>query len=211
MRISFSCTRGSAGSKRTRPPLLVLLLIFGASVSAQSPTYHLGRTPTPEEIKAWDIAISPDGHELPPGHGTAKDGRDLFIEKGCSQCHGRNGEGGKAPTLIVMKGMSTAAGRPMPGMDMGIQAPGLMAVSAPFATTMWDYINRGMPLGREGSLKPDEVYSLVAFLLFRNDVIKSEDEVLDNQTLPKLKMPNLSAYTEHPEWKHATPRLSNYP
>ena len=211
MRISFSCTRGSAGSKRTRPPLLVLLLIFGASVSAQSPTYHLGRTPTPEEIKAWDIAISPDGHELPPGHGTAKDGRDLFIEKGCSQCHGRNGEGGKAPTLIVMKGMSTAAGRPMPGMDMGIQAPGLMAVSAPFATTMWDYINRGMPLGREGSLKPDEVYSLVAFLLFRNDVIKSEDEVLDNQTLPKLKMPNLSGYTEHPEWKHATPRLSNYP
>ena len=211
MRISFSCTRGSAGSKRTRPPLLVLLLIFGASVSAQSPTYHLGRTPTPEEIKAWDIAISPDGHELPPGHGTAKDGRDLFIEKGCSQCHGRMGEGGRAPTLIVMKGMPTAPGRPMPGMDMGIQAPGLMAVSAPFATTMWDYINRGMPLGREGSLTPDEVYSLVAFLLFRNDVIKSEDEVVDNQSLPKLKMPNLSGYTEHPEWKHATPRLSNYP
>src|SRR6185436_1931339 len=112
MRTSSSSACGSAGSKRTRPPLLVLLLIFGASVSAQSPTYHLGRTPTPEEIKAWDIAISPDGHELPPGHGTAKDGRDLFIAKGCSQCHGRNGEGGKAPTLIVKKGTSTAAGRP---------------------------------------------------------------------------------------------------
>src|SRR5574342_1358130 len=179
----------SGGSKRTRPTLVMFALIaFGAAVSAQSPTYHLGRTPTPEEIRAWDIAISPDGHELPQGHGTAKEGRDLFIEKGCSQCHGRNGEGGKAPTLIVMKGMSTAPGR-MPGMDMGIQPPGLIAVSAPFATTMWDYINRGMPLGREGSLKADEVYSLVAFLLFRNDVIKGEDEVLDNQTLPKLKMP----------------------
>ena len=191
--------------------LPLTLFVFGASVSAQSPTYHFGRTPTPDEIRVWDIAISPDGHELPPGHGTAKEGRDLFIEKGCSQCHGRMGEGGRAPTLIVMKGMSTAAGRPMPGMDMGIQPPGLMAVSAPFATTMWDYINRGMPLGREGSLKPDEVYSLVAFLLFRNDVIKSEDEVVDQKTLPAIKMPNLSGYTEHPDWKHNTPRLANYP
>ena len=211
MRTSSSAGSGTAMPTGTRPTLLVFVLILGASLSAQSPTYHLGRAPTPDEIRAWDIAISPDGHELPPGHGTAKEGRDLFIEKGCSQCHGRNGEGGRAPTLIVMKGMSTAPGRPMPGMDMGIQGPGLMAVSAPFATTMWDYINRGMPLGREGSLKPDEVYALTAFLLFRNDVIKSEDEVLDAQTLPKLNMPNLSGYTEHPEWKHATPRLANYP
>ena len=202
---------GPAGSERTRLSLLIFVIMLGAAISAQSPTYHLGRTPTPDEVKAWDIAISPDGHELPPGHGTAKEGRDLFIEKGCVQCHGRNGEGGKAPTLIVVKGASTAPGRPMPGMDMGIQAPGLMAVSAPYATVMWDYINRGMPLGREGSLTPDEVYSLTAFLLFRNDVIKSDEQVLDAQSLPKIMMANHDAYPEHPEWKHGTPRLANYP
>ena len=199
-----------ACAMRISSRLLPLVLLLGATVSAQSPTYHLGRAPTAEEVRAWDIAISPTGKELPPGHGTAKEGRDLFIEKGCSQCHGRNGEGGRAPTLIVAKGAPTNPGR-MPGMDMGIQAPGLMAVSAPYPTVMWDYINRGMPLGREGSLKPDEVYSLTAFLLFRNDVLKSEDEVLDAQSLPKIMLPNHVAYPDHPEWSHGTPRLRNYP
>src|SRR6266581_1469068 len=101
--------------------LLLLLMILAVSASAQSPTYHLGRTPTAEEIRAWDIAISPTGKELPPGHGTAKEGAELFVDKGCVQCHGRNGEGGKAPTLIVAKGEKTTPGR-MPGMDMGVQA-----------------------------------------------------------------------------------------
>src|SRR5882762_10145966 len=165
--------------------LLLLVMILGASVSAQSPTYHLGRTPTAEEIRAWDIAISPTGKELPPGHGTAREGAQLYLQKGCAGCHGPTGAGGKAPTLIVAKGAPTTPGR-MPGMDMGIQGPGLMAVSAPFATTMWDYINRGMPLGREGSLMPDEVYALTAFLLYKGDVIKSEDEVMDAQSLPKI-------------------------
>ena len=47
----------------------------------------------------------------------------------------------------------------------------IMALRSPYATVMWDYINRGMPLGKEGTLKPDEVYALTAFLLFKNDVI----------------------------------------
>lgn len=85
-----------------------------------------------------------------------------------------------------------------------------MGVHAPFATVMWDYINRGMPLGREGSLKPDEVYALTAFLLFKNDVIK-EGDVLDQQTLPKINMPNREGFAMAPEWKPHTPRLVGYP
>ena len=72
------------------------------------------------------------------------------------------------------------------------------------------YINRSMPIGREGTLKPDEVYALTAFLLYKNDVIK-EDEVLDAQSLPNVKMPNRDGFALPPDWKHGMPRLQGYP
>jgi len=67
-----------------------------------------------------------------------------------------------------------------------------------------------MPLGNEGTLKPDEVYSLTAYLLFVNKVIP-EDTVLDQQSLPKVKMPVGDDYARLPEWKANTPRLPGYP
>jgi mono/diheme cytochrome c family protein len=191
-----------------RPLLLVTILGVCPAVRAQSPTYGLGRTPTAEEIRAWDISISPTGKELPPGRGTAKEGAQLYVRKACAGCHGPTGSGGRAPTLIENKGAPTTSS--MPGMEMGIQPPGLMATHAPYAAVMWDYISRAMPLNKEGTLTPDEVYSLTAFLLFKSGVIK-EDEVMDAQSLPKVKMPNLAGYKTPPEWKHGEPRLQGYP
>ena len=86
----------------------------------------------------------------------------------------------------------------------------ILPLRAPFATTVWDYINRAMPLNREGTLTADEVYALTAFLLYINDVIP-EDEVLDAQSLPKVKMPIGDKYASLPEWKPRTPRLKGYP
>jgi len=85
-----------------------------------------------------------------------------------------------------------------------------MGVHAPFATTIWDYINRGMPLGKEGTLTPNEVYALTAFLLYKNDVIK-EDDVMDAQSLPKVKMPNRDGFALPPAWKPGESRLQEYP
>jgi hypothetical protein len=75
---------------------------------------------------------------------------------------------------------------------------------------VWDFIHRGMPLGNEGSLSADEVYALTAYLLFLNKVIP-EDQVLDKQSLPKVKMPHGDDYTRLPDWKPRTPRLQGYP
>ena len=189
----------------------LLLLVF-AGIShvgwAQSPTYGVGRSPTTEEIRAWDISIGPTGKELPPGHGTAVEGARHYVQKGCAGCHGPTGSSGKAPILI--KRVAPPAGAPVPCLSPCIRDATVIAIHSPFATVIWDYINRGMPLGREGSLKPDEVYALTAFLLFRNDVIK-EDQVLDAQSLPTLQMPNRNGSATAPDWKHGTPRLQGFP
>ncbi len=177
----------------------------------QSPTYGVGRTPTAKEVSAWDIAISPTGKELPPGRGTAKEGADLYLRKGCAGCHGAQGSsGGRTPTLIKSSGQASHAASPMPCMAPCVNDLNNMAVHSPFATTIWDYIHRGMPLGNEGSLRPNEVYAITAFLLYKNGVIK-EDEVMDQQSLPKVKMPNHDGFALPPEWKHGEPRLHGYP
>lgn len=180
---------------------LVVLMgtLMGTTALAQGPTFGVGRAPTPEEIRALDISISPTGEELPPGRGSAKEGAQTYRTK-CQACHGAGGFGGSAPILKSKMGPETDTwqrGRVLP-------------VRAPFATIVWDYINRGMPLNREGTLTADEVYSLTAFLLFINDVIP-EDLALDQQSLPKVKMPIGDSYAPLPEWKPRTKRLQGYP
>jgi cytochrome c len=183
-----------------------LLGIFQAAWT-QSPTYRLGRSASPEEVRAWDIAISPTGKELPPGQGNAKEGAALYVRKGCAGCHGPNGSGAHAPTLVSRK---DPHGPVAPCLAPCVNDANTMGVHSPYATTIWDYINRGMPLGKEGSLTPSEVYALTAFLLYRHDIIK-EDEVMDAQSLPKVKMPNRDGFALPPEWKHGEPRLQGYP
>jgi cytochrome c len=198
------------------PRLLLVTSVLSICQTAwtQSPTYRLGRAPSADEIRAWDIAISPTGKELPTGQGTAKEGAALYARKGCAGCHGATGSGGHAPTLISRKGVPAAPSAPsmpsMPCLAPCVNDANTMAVHSPFATVIWDYINRGMPLGKEGSLTPNEVYALTAFLLYKNDVIK-EDEVMDAQSLPKVKMPNRDGFALPPAWKHGTPRLQGYP
>src|ERR1700692_318569 len=181
--------------------LAAILLLLGstlpvtAALAQSAPTYGLGRTPSAEEIRARDINIGSTGEELPPGRGTPKEGAKGFCPQGCVVCHGEEGVGGPGPAL-----------KSKTSQDLPIwKRERILPLRAPFATTVWDYIHRGMPLGREGTLTPDEVYALAAYLLYVNKVIP-EDTVLDEKSLPKVKMPIGDGYARLPEWKHGTPR-----
>jgi mono/diheme cytochrome c family protein len=162
---------------------LFAALMAGIAVWAQAPNYkNVGRAPTSDEIRAWDKAVGPAGRELPPGSGTAKEGAEIFADK-CAVCHGPAGEGSQmAPRLVGGKGTLTTA---QPVLTIGSYWA--------FATTIFDFINKAMPRGQEGSLKPDQVYALTAFLLYKNDVIK-EGEILEAKTLLLVKMPNRDGF-----------------
>ena len=181
--------------------LVAIALLLASPAFAQSQTYGVGRATTAEELTRLDISIGPAGDELPAGRGTPAEGEKLFSSKGCIACHGKAGAGGgPAPALQSKKGPE------VPIWERGRILP----LSAPFATTVWDYIHRAMPVGAEGSLKPDEVYALTAYLLFVNKIVP-EDTVLDKESLPKVKMPIGDDYARLPEWKPGTPRLTGYP
>lgn len=164
-----------------------LALWFAVAAGAQTPSYkNIGRTPTKEEIAAWDISIRADGKNLPAGKGTAKQGAPIFAAK-CAVCHGANAEGGKIGTQL-------ATGKAESDSLTTMKPVRAVANYWPTAPMIWDYINRGMPRNNAGTLSADEVYSLTAFILYKSGIVK-EDEVMDAATLPKVQMPNRNGFT----------------
>src|ERR1700720_3573800 len=155
-------------------------IIVGALASSAH-AYDFGRPATPDEIQLWDIDVRPDGKGLPDGSGTAAHGKAVYAEN-CEACHGPNGQGGIKDRLVG--GQGTLAS------DNPIKTVGSYW---PYATTLFDYIRRAMPLNRSKSLSNDEVYSAVAYLLNLNGIVP-DDAAMNAQTLPKVMMPNRDGF-----------------
>src|SRR3954469_10785071 len=152
-----------------------LALAFGAA-TAWAETPGLGKPITPAEIAPWDIHIMPDGTGLPPGSGTSAQGASIFAQK-CAACHGEGAKGGQSAALV--------GGPPRASLDGGKT----IANYWPHATTLFDFIRRAMPYQAPKSLTDNEVYAVTAYILALNKLI-GENDVLDAQSLPKVKMPN---------------------
>lgn len=171
----------------------VLAILFGGMLALPTwvraqPVPHplgLGRTPTAAEIHAWDMAIGPEGKELPPGQGTVAEGASIYLEK-CAACHGETGTEGPHDVLVGGQG-SLASDTPLKTIGS----------YWPYATTLYDYLHRAMPFYEPGSLEPAAVYSLTAYLLYLNGII-GEHEVINAQTLPRIRMPNRDGFRPDP-------------
>jgi len=149
-------------------------------------TLSIGRDASAADIERWDIDVGPDGDGLPAGSGTARQGKNIYLDK-CAQCHGADGQ----------KGRDKLAGTPddVRGKTIGQKTIGQKTIGNywPYATTVFDYIRRAMPPTAPGSLADVEAYALTAYLLHLNSIIATDDEV-NAETLPLVTMPALERF-----------------
>ena len=147
--------------------------------------YPFGTPATKAEIEAWDKDVRPDGMGLPAGSGTYKAGAQIYGEQ-CASCHGDKLQGIRDPNLPQGGGPALIGGRGTlntPNFKITVES------YWPYATTLYDYVLRAMPYTAPGSLKPDEVYSLVAFILGEGNIIDKKT-AMDAKSLAKVRMPN---------------------
>ncbi len=159
---------------------LAMIVATATFARAAEPGYFgYGTQATPEQIAGWDIDVrGGDGVGLPAGKGTVERGAEVYAEQ-CAACHGTFGEGeGRFPKLV---GGAGTLRHDRPELTVGSYWP--------FAPTLWDYINRAMPMQAPHTLSADDVYALTAYILHLNDIVPGEF-VADRESLPKVKMPN---------------------
>lgn len=162
-------------------PKLLFLSLCAVSLAQAETGPNLGQKAGAEEIARKDINVFPNGQGLPKGRGNALEGKPLYQNK-CSQCHGPKGIGASAEELA---GRQHALTDPNPDKTIGNYWP--------YATTIFDFVRRSMPLHAPGSLSDSEVYAITAYLLNINDIIAEQTE-LNESNLAQIKMPNRDGF-----------------
>jgi S-disulfanyl-L-cysteine oxidoreductase SoxD len=166
MRDAFACA------------VAALTLGIGTVTAADAP--RLGQPISAADLAPWNISIKPDGSGLPPGSGTAVEGEKIYVRR-CMVCHGENGAGAHLGPALADNGKK--------------KQYKLIGNFWPYATTIFDYTRRAMPWRQPKTLTDNEVYALTAYMLASNKIIGVTD-VMNAETLPKVRMPNRDGFID---------------
>ncbi|HEX6793374.1 MAG TPA: cytochrome c [Casimicrobiaceae bacterium] len=182
----------------TEIALAVALTAFctcGMAAGVHEATYDFGTRPSEAELGHF-VSPLPDGRGLPQGSGSVLEGKSVYQQQ-CASCHGEKLQGGIGDRLIGGRGTLVN--------DAPTKAPVKTVESYwPYATTLFDYIKRAMPMGAPGSLSDNQVYALTAYILSQANIV-SEDAIMSAETLPKVEMPNRDGFIPDHRPEHFPP------
>jgi S-disulfanyl-L-cysteine oxidoreductase SoxD len=169
-----------------RAALVAVVIAIGQDAMAEDGArFDIGQPVSEAALRKWNIDVAPDGTGLPPGQGSVREGKAIYETK-CIACHNAEGQGQPMDRLAGGQGTLQSA---KPVKTVGSYWP--------YATTVFDYVRRAMPLDSPQSLSPDEVYALTAYLLHLNGIVDS-GATMNAETLPKVRMPNHGAFRPDP-------------
>lgn len=182
-----ACTRSPSGTGAVGDSTRQAIAAAAPSDSPRAAVLHapfrtIGHRATSAEIRAWDIDVNASGDGLPRGSGSYQQGAQVYAQK-CASCHGPRGEGTTGNPKLV--------GREPRDFSFAKDPKIVKTVGNywPYATTLYDYINRAMPFDKPGSMTPDEIYGVIAFILAENEIIDRK-QVMNARTLPQVRMPS---------------------
>ena len=163
------------------PRLILVIAVLATSAGFAQDSPGLGKPVDDDTLAAIDYTVLPDGDGLPEGSGTASEGVAVYRQH-CLACHGERGSGGVNDALAGGHGSLTT---PSPQKTVGSYWP--------YATTVFDYVRRAMPLQAPGTLDNDQVYAVTAYILYLNGIVK-ENEAMNAESLPRVTMPNREGF-----------------
>ena len=136
-----------------------------------------GRLPPGARVGQAEIA-----DELGISRGSVREGEKVYTDR-CAACHGEFGESaGRWPQIAQGKG-TLASHDPVKTVGSYF----------PYLSSVFDYTRRAMPFGDAESLTNDELYGVVAYVLYLNDIV-DENFVLSKETWAQVKMPNSGGF-----------------
>lgn len=174
-----------------RDTLLAAAAEAEEEISAEELTETVARLTTPGEV----VAALELGQSTPT---SIAQGKELYVTKGCAQCHGASGKGDGQQQMVDSEGLPTRPRDLIRGIFKG----------SPDPESVWRRISLGLPgtpMPSSQNMKPKEIADLTHFILSLSNEAARDAAVLTRERITVKHVENLPAEGDSSVWQQVTP------